>query len=1244
MKNLLYTLFAAAATMLAVGCAKEVPATDPALAGETVEATFTVGFADAMTKAVSDGLTATQLIVGVYDKALGYVESLSIDPASAEYKNAFVNHEATFKARLVKGHGYDIVFLAVAPDNGAYTVDLAAKTFTVDTDGLSNDEKRDAFYAVRSIDRVSGSIEQAVVLTRPFAQFNVIASKKDYEDAQKALVTFTKSSMGVTAPSEMNLLDGTVSKPAYYSLKAAPMTETTPNFEPYKSRGDVWLLTDYILVGTDNEVVNDLFFNIYSVDSGDDPMFSYDSTNGLANVPFKRNFRTTVYGNVFIAESEFTITVDPIFDGEIPVNFGEGETPDIQMVDANLPAPGATITVKPGETINFKAVHPVAEVLPTYSSSKDAVGTINGEGLFTAVAEGQTLVTVEFPAYQAGGANPGTDPGTDPGDDPGDNPGDEPGDEPGGDTGDEDTVTDVLDLAATGVAAGASTYADWTADGTSGASYAGQSAGGNDAIQIRSKNSNSGIVTTVSGGKAVKVAVVWNENTSADRTLDIYGSSTAYSAPSDLYSADTKGTLIGSIKYADGEPTEITITDDYAFIGIRSKDGAAYLDKISISWAPATNPNARPVYTKAEAEAAGVNYAACTLVWTVVVSEGGEPGPIGPGDDSFVKVTTAPEDWSGEYLIVYEEGSVAFDASLEALDAVDNYIGVVISNGVIASSADVNKGIFTIAPMEGGYSLKAANGKYIYGTSGKNELKESEEPALNTIALDADGNAIITSNTSFIQYNKASNQNRFRYYKDGTTTQQPVALYKRSGGSVDPVDPDQPVTAVITASDISLEVGAEKAVGATTNSSAPITYTVDDSGVYTVTAEGVVTGVKAGEGKLLLKVEAVEGAFTAAEKEITVTVTEQGGEPSANDGTAEHPYTVAEGLEAIKDLPKYDKNNPKTYLEGVYVSGIVIEVTDAVSQQYGNATYTIADSANGEIITVFRGFYLGGRWFTDPEQIKAGDEVVVSGNLCKYGNNLEPEFAQGSMLYSINGNSTVPEIAPFRIEVSTKPSKNLYVLGDSFDGTGMVVKAYYNDGTNKEVTDYTVTPSTFTTVGDAIEVTVSWNSLVATFTVKVVESAEPVTGDVYAELSGDIAEGDYVIYYDGKAMNNTVDKNRLGYAAVETANGDIVSPDASMVWHIAVSGENWTIYSADAKKYAASTGTKNQAALVDDATAEKAQWTITAATGGGYEIVNVSNAAAEINANLRNNGEYGFACYSTSTGGPLKLYKKVVSE
>ena len=50
---------------------------------------------------------------------------------------------------------------------------------------------------------------------------------------------------------------------------------------------------------------------------------------------------------------------------------------------------------------------------------------------------------------------------------------------------------------------------------------------------------------------------------------------------------------------------------------------------------------------------------------------------------SYVKVTSAPEDWSGDYLIVYEAGNVAFNGSLTSLDAASNNIPVTITDGVI---------------------------------------------------------------------------------------------------------------------------------------------------------------------------------------------------------------------------------------------------------------------------------------------------------------------------------------------------------------------------------------------------------------------------------------------------------------------------------------------------------------------------------------------------------------------------------
>ena len=142
-------------------------------------------------------------------------------------------------------------------------------------------------------------------------------------------------------------------------------------------------------------------------------------------------------------------------------------------------------------------------------------------------------------------------------------------------------VEDVLTLTTTGVSG--TGYKDWSGiTVNSAAVYKGQSAGGNESIQLRSNNSNSGIVTTASGGKVKSINVEWNTNTAVGRTLDVYGSNTAYTAATDLYDRNTQGTKLGSIVY--GTSTTFEIDGDYKCIGLRSNNGAMYLNSISIVW------------------------------------------------------------------------------------------------------------------------------------------------------------------------------------------------------------------------------------------------------------------------------------------------------------------------------------------------------------------------------------------------------------------------------------------------------------------------------------------------------------------------------------------------------------------------------------------------------------------------------------------------------------------------------------
>lgn len=148
-----------------------------------------------------------------------------------------------------------------------------------------------------------------------------------------------------------------------------------------------------------------------------------------------------------------------------------------------------------------------------------------------------------------------------------------------------------------------------------------------------------------------------------------------------------------------------------------------------------------------------------------------------PTPQTYKKVTQAPEDWSGTYLIVSEGDEAAFDSSLTGIDVSNNYKTVKIAEGTIKTTETI---AFTIEKMaDGNYSIKGANGKYIYQTSDANGLKTGAKATANTIALNADGTVDIVSGGAHLRFNKNSDQMRFRYFKSATyTRQQAITLYK----------------------------------------------------------------------------------------------------------------------------------------------------------------------------------------------------------------------------------------------------------------------------------------------------------------------------------------------------------------------------------------------------------------------------------------------------------------------------------
>lgn len=170
----------------------------------------------------------------------------------------------------------------------------------------------------------------------------------------------------------------------------------------------------------------------------------------------------------------------------------------------------------------------------------------------------------------------------------------------------------------------------------------------------------------------------------------------------------------------------------------------------------------------------GAQPVSVTITQAAKVAQGGDDTTSGT---HYVKVTSAPTDWTGDYLIVCEDGNVAFDGSLTTLDAVSNTVTVDIEDGKIEATDAMKSSQFTI---DASGIVKSASGYNIGQTSNANGLKSSQSTEYtNTISVNNDGTVNIVSGGAYLRYNATAGQCRFRYYKSSSyTNQKAIQLYK----------------------------------------------------------------------------------------------------------------------------------------------------------------------------------------------------------------------------------------------------------------------------------------------------------------------------------------------------------------------------------------------------------------------------------------------------------------------------------
>ncbi len=226
---------------------------------------------------------------------------------------------------------------------------------------------------------------------------------------------------------------------------------------------------------------------------------------------------------------------------------------------------------------------------------------------------------------------------------------------------------------------------------------------------------------------------------------------------------------------------------------------------------------------------------------------------------TYTKVTSAPSDWSGEYLIVYESGMVAFDGSLTTLDAASNTQTVTIANNTITLDSKYS---FTISKSGANYTIKSASGMYIGNNSNSNALSSSTSSLNNTISFSSANDITIkSSGGAYLRYNSASNQLRFRYYKSSSYTgQKAICLYKKV---------DVPQTVAVTGvslnkTSLTLTEGDSETLTATVApanaTDKTVTWSTSNANFATV-SNGKVTAVA--EGSATITVKTKDGNKTA---------------------------------------------------------------------------------------------------------------------------------------------------------------------------------------------------------------------------------------------------------------------------------------------------------------------------------------------------------------------------------------------
>ena len=317
-------LLAAGLALTLTACQKD----EGVVSDTTSSSSFTVTIPQNGTRAVTDdfgaGTSVNRCILEIYrnDKLYNRIEK------------GVTGETVTFDdLRLVAQQTYDFVFWADCAEGseGSFTDKTYntanLKSITEIGPFVGNSDERDAFFAHETFE-VTGSFSRPVTLKRPFGL--LVVKTNDLNEIRDEALKPTGYEVAFKGlPTTFNALTGEVSGSADVSYKATEFAKT-----------DGTISMDFLWATESGAALSDFTMTFYN---GGTEICTNDA---FTNIPIRRNYRTNVSGNLLTRKGTISVTIDPEFDENSPIEKVIAEVESAADVKAALESGATDIVVK----------------------------------------------------------------------------------------------------------------------------------------------------------------------------------------------------------------------------------------------------------------------------------------------------------------------------------------------------------------------------------------------------------------------------------------------------------------------------------------------------------------------------------------------------------------------------------------------------------------------------------------------------------------------------------------------------------------------------------------------------------------------------------------------------------------------------------------------------------------------------------------------------------------------------------